>query len=392
MRFALPAGLVVLSAAALVPLLALPAAAQSAAAPHLSPVDKVLYAHHHDSDTAELNGWMNAMPLDPTANDIALGPSGQFVGGVPTAAPSRTLTLTLDPGLTGTVKLDPSGNIVISAYIGSGSSNGALRVTTAITYDGQTVAEGAAQNHVYQASTGQYGKLTWTIAPEITEFAPGKPLVWTVTMSGVAQAGFLGVSEERGKSNVEFPVLSSTVVGAPGAGPPVTRHDLNGTTVDIDLAGDGTNATHQYAWGSPGGALVLDVADASYASGAAHVRVLDAGNATLANVTFNGTAAQVVMEGVAGNWTIHVDLQSYAGNLSVTIGPKAGSGGDTGSQAGSGTKGAAGTGTSTRSTSTSSNGTGDGKKEDKGAPGPGASLVVLALAAAAVAVRRRRPM
>lgn len=382
MRPLLPA-LLVLLAVALVPA---PAAAQDPAAPHLSPVDKVLYAHHHDSDTTELNGWMNANPADATANDIALGPSGQFAGGVPTAAPPRTLTLTLAPALTGTVKLDPAGNIVVNAYIGSGSSSGALRVTTAITYDGKTVAEGAAQNHVYQASTGQYGKVTWTLAPAITEFAPGKPLVWTVTLSGVAQAGFLGVSAERGKSNVEFPVLSSTAQG--GGGPGTQFHDLNGTSASIALTGDGTNATHQYNWTAPSGPLVLDIADATYRSGQALVRVRDAGNATLANLTFNGTALQAQVEGASGNWTVHIDLVSYTGNLTVTLEPGRASTAS-GSATATGTRSTTSTGAGSQSKTATGNTTA-ADKQDNGAPGPAFAVVAGTLALAALVARRRR--
>lgn len=367
-------------------LVAVPAAsAQDASAPHLSPQDNVLYAHHHDSDTTELNGWMNTLAIDPTANDIALGPSGQFVGGVSTAAPSRTLTLTLDPGLLGTVQLDPSGNIVVNAYIGSGSSNGALRVETAIKYGDDTVATGAAQNHVYQASTGQYGKLTWTLAPSITEFAPGKALVWTVTMSGVAQAGFLGVSEERGASNIQLPVLSSTVTGSVGGGASRTYHDLNGTTVDIALAATASNKSHQYNWSSPGGALALTVADAQHAAGNASILVLGPDNATLADVTFNGTALERALDGEAGSWTLLVRLQNYTGNLTVNIAPILQAPSDNAPSSGSGTSTT--TGTSQSGTSTSlGNETENG--DGKGTPGVGLPLVLGTMATLAL-VRRR---
>lgn len=363
-----------------------PAAAQDAAAPHLSPQDKVLYAHHHDSDTTELNGWMNTLAVDPTANDIALGPSGQFVGGVATAAPSRTLTLTLNPALAGTVQLDPSGNIVVNAYIGSGSSNGALRVETAIKYGADTVATGAAQNHVYQASTGQYGKLTWTLAPSITEFAPGKDLVWTITMSGVAQAGFLGVSEERGASNIELPVLSSTVTGSIGGGS-LTYHDLNGTEAALSLPATASNASHQYNWSSPGGALALTVADPQHAGGNATIRVLGADNATLADVAFNGTSLEQALDGAAGNWTILVQLQNYTGNLTLTIAPAEDEPGNGGPGTGSGTASATGT---SRSGTTSSPGNGTKPAGGKDTPLPALPALLGAVAAAVALARRRR--
>lgn len=191
--------------------LSCPVSAQDPSAPPPSPTANVLYAHHHDSDTEELDGWMNTLVTDPTGNDIALGPADPAAQPLP----ERVYTFTLAPALQAPFTLDPSGNIVIDAYIGAGGSQGVVRVSTEITYGGEVVASGAAQNHVYQqAGTAAYPKVTWTVAPEITEFQPGNDLVWTVTLSGIAgQTVFMSVSAERGSSGVTLPILTGGSAG-----------------------------------------------------------------------------------------------------------------------------------------------------------------------------------
>jgi MYXO-CTERM domain-containing protein len=204
--------------------------AQDPAAPHLSPDHNILYAHHHDSDTEELNGWMNTLVTDPTGNDIALGPPASSVGGVASApyTGTRTYTLTLAPGLQGPVTFDPAGNIVIDAYIGSGSGAGVVRVTTELRHGSTVIVTGAAQNHQYDAAgTGPYDKVTWTLAPAVTELAPGEDLVWEVELTGVAQAVFLSVSPDRGSSAVTLPVLTG---GGPAPGNDTGNSTTNSTT------------------------------------------------------------------------------------------------------------------------------------------------------------------
>jgi MYXO-CTERM domain-containing protein len=230
---------VVLSVSLLVAGAVPPAAAQDPGAPALSPTLNKLYAHHHDSDTEELNGWMNAHVTDPTGNDVALGPAAPEAQPLP----DRVYTFTLMPGLAAPVKLDPAGNIVIEAYIGAGGSQGVVQVSTALTYDGQEVVAGEPQNHVYQqAGTAAYGLVTWTLAPAILEFAPGKDLVWTVTLSGVAvQTVFMSVSAERGSSSVALPILATGPQG-PGSGSTTTAMVTNTTTTSSTSSSATTSA------------------------------------------------------------------------------------------------------------------------------------------------------
>src|SRR5688572_22080242 len=110
--------------AAIVLVLVVPSAhAQDPSAPQPSPSNLVLYAHHHDSDTEELNGWMNTLVTDPTGNDVALGPATEDAQPIP----ERVYTITLAPALAAPFTLDPAGNIVIDAYIGAGGSDGLVR-------------------------------------------------------------------------------------------------------------------------------------------------------------------------------------------------------------------------------------------------------------------------
>src|SRR5688500_4349801 len=96
--------------------------AQAPDAPHVSATNNVLYAHHHDSDTPEAEGWMNTLLTDPTSNDTALGPSAQFVN-------TRTFKLTLGPAATQDIVLDKAQPAIITAYLGGGAANGIARVT-----------------------------------------------------------------------------------------------------------------------------------------------------------------------------------------------------------------------------------------------------------------------
>ena len=371
-----PLVLVPLLLAILLPALAPGSAAQSPTAPHLSPANSKLYAHHHDSDTAELDGWMNTLVSDPTGNDIALGPQD------PCCPQARVHTFTLAPALAGDVELDPQGNIVFEAFIGAGGSQGVVRVSTELRHGTEVVAAGAAQNHVYQqAGTGPYPKLTWTVAPAITSLKAGTPLTWSISLTGVAvQTVFISVSAERGSTNVALPVLSTT---ATDAAPGPVLHNLTGPTATIDLGSDEpSNATHVYAWTTPLAAQRLDI-KARLAAGNATLVVVDGANATVHNETI-GLNATKGLQGAPGNWTITLRLEGFAGDLNVTIGapPPASSGTTTGS----GTASRTGT-TTSRSSSSTGNATGDGKKDTPAVP---AFALAAALVAGAALARRRR--
>lgn len=356
-----------------------PTGAQDAAAPHLSPANQQLYAHHHDSDTTELNGWMNTHVVDPTGNDIALGPTA--AGCCPQA---RVHAFTLAPALAGDVELDPNGNIVFEAYIGAGGSQGAVRVSTELRHGGALVASGSAQNHVYQqAGTAAYPKLTWTVAPEITSLKAGQDLVWTISITGVAvQTVFISVSPERGSTNIALPVLSTTAQETPAG--QVHHEAITGAQAAFAIQATASNGTYHYSWPSPGGNLSLTLVDDAFVSGTARVEVVDAGNNTLANVTFSGQPRSEPVQGDAGNWTIRVQLEAYTGNLTgalVPLAPGSSGGGSTTTPSTAG-----GGSTSTGSGNTTSSST--TRSASKGTPG--LPVVVLLAALAVQASLRRR--
>lgn len=348
-------------------------------APPFSPTVNVLYAHSVSGST------------DHTMDTLAVRTDNN-PGVSQLVNDDFTWTMTLTPPLQQTVVLDTSKTIDITVYLGGSQSVGRVAVTTKLSLGSEAVASGAskdlniAPSGASPAPVNKYGTVTWQAPVDVATLSPGQPLVWTVTATGSASAVFMGMSDARGRSAITLPIVSASDAAAV---PATVYHDLNGTTASITLAGDGTNATHQYNWMAPTGPLLLDVSDATYAAGTARVRVRDAGNTTLANVTFNGTAAQMQVEGVAGNWSLLVDLASYEGNLTVSLAPKP-AGGPAGGGSGSGSStrsGSAGTGGGASSGSTTGNATKDG---GKGAPAPAGVAVAAGLLAVAALVRRRR--
>lgn len=215
-------------------------AAQDPAAPSPSPTAYILYAHHHDSDTEELNGWMNTLVTDPTGNDVALGPATPESQPIP----DRVYTFTLAPAMAAPFTLDPAGNIVIDAYIGAGGSQGVVQVSTDLTYGGEVVVSGEPVNHPFQqAGTAAYPKVSWTLAPAITEFAPGNDLVWTVTLTGIAvQTVFMSVSPERGSSGVTLPILTGGDA-PPGSGGSNTTTDSETSTSSSSTSSSSTSTS-----------------------------------------------------------------------------------------------------------------------------------------------------
>lgn len=292
-----------------------PGTSQSPDAPDLSPEFKTVYAHHHDSDTAELTAWMNTLAKDPTANDIALGPSGQLAG-------NRKYTITMNPKTTGKVELVPTGKIEINAYIGAGSGNGVVRVSTEVTYGGKSLATGDVQNHPFQqAGTAPYGKLTWSVTPKFATLDPALDMVWTITMDGVASSVFLGVNETRGKSNIVLPVASADVPAPAPQTPPVTFTNLTGPAAEIDLEfAESSTAQFQYNWTTDLSSVEI-IYKVEFTNGSLSVRVVDETNATIfekeAGQSENETT--VVDHAGPGNWTIRVEVFEFAGSMKLSI-------------------------------------------------------------------------
>jgi hypothetical protein len=359
--------LTMLLATLLVPM----ASAQAADAPHVSVKDFVLYAHHNAADTVEAAGWMNTLIADPDSDDIALGPSGTF-------GPTRTWTFTLTPGLTQEVTLDKTKPAILSAFLGAGSGQGIARVTSQLKIGATVIVNGAEQNHIYQASTAQYGKLTWSINPTVDKLAAGQPLVWTVSATGAGSALFMGVHPDRGKSNISLPVLAPAG-GAPiPPAPAIIFHDETGTQVGASISSvQRTNASHQYNWTNL--EPVIDFSfEANVSGGSVAYTILDGANVSLAAETLdeNKTGNQRFSERATGNWTIRVNLTDFSGDFTFRLAPAVADPTPATSQGPTPTT----TGASPTETSPTS---------DEATPAPGALLVVAALVATLLAMRRR---
>lgn len=293
------------------------AVSQSTTAPHPSATDNILYAHHNMTDTTEAAGWMNTLASDPTADDIALGPSGNSWG------PTRTFTLTLTPASTSEIKLDKTQPVVMAAYLGAGGGNGAARVTSVLKSGATTVADGAVQNHVYQASTAQYGKLTWSVNPTVDTLPAGEALVWTITATGAGQALFLGVHPDRGTSNITLPITAPAGSGSAPVAPETIYHEETGTEVSASISSDEvTNATHQYNWTGPGGEIAFEY-EAEITSGSVSYTIKDASNATAVSGSHDASDAggSNFESGEAGNVTIEVVLANFSGEFTFNLAP-----------------------------------------------------------------------
>lgn len=284
----------------------------------------------------------------------------------------------------GVVTLDPAGKVHVSVWIGGGSSEGGMGTAAWDLKAGTTlVASGAGKDLQY---LGGNVELVWDETPAISSIDPALgDLVFRVFTT---ETFALGLRITLGP-DPEWTQLTLPVLGIAG-GSTIQMHALNGTTASIQLASARTNATHQYEWPSPGGALELKVSDATRTGGNATIRVLDGANATLANVTFNGTAVTKALSGAAGNWTIEVVLQDYSGTLQIAIAPPSATTSNSASVSGTG-QGSSGTG-GTGSSGAGTNGTGGNSTSfggGKDSPGPALPLLLGALAIVAL-VRRRR--
>lgn len=184
-----------------------------------------------------------------------------------------------------------------------------------------------------------------------------------------------GTVTENGRDTVDVTDVSYTVAGASSTGGEPLRvfKTANGTALR-EAFETPTNATVQYNVTSSFtvGRIGLD---AEVLNGSVQVLVLDAGNATLANVTLDATGNQTLdfEDAEAGAWTVRLGFAGFAGSVNVTISPPPEP-----------------TPTESPSTSSESNSTSAApEKEDKGSPGLGLPLLLVATVAVALLVRRR---
>jgi hypothetical protein len=357
----------------------------TAAAPPLSPATNILYAHY-DPDGGEF--YMNTLAVDGDDANVGTG------AGPGSVLMDFTWSIPLKPVLASDVVLDAGGDIVITAYVGGNTGIGQFELTTELASGGTVIATGEPKTgtELPATVTGSYETFTWTVKPEATTLAAGKDLVWTLRATGTTTGTFLGMSEGRGRSNVQLPVASS----GPAVGATVYKA-LSGATATIEETfPTATTATYVYNWTTSDPAPEVAV-DATVQNGTVDIRILDAANATVYSKSIAATGTDVlVLNGAAGAWRIEVDLKAFQGTVKVTVTPKF-------TEEGKGPE-APGHGGSTPGGSTPGQGSQpgrsapEGSEEDgsdpagedaKSSPSPALGVVLALVAIAAMASRRR---
>jgi hypothetical protein len=359
-----------------------PVLAQNPGAAPPSVESAVLYAHGKDDGTQdELSGWMNTLPDD--GNDVALGASVTAAGvaALPVQPVDRTYTITLTPALAASLQLDGEGTIDVTAHIGSSSGQSILvMVATQITSGDTVVAEGEEVEHSYAASgDGEYPAVTWSLTPAVTELAAGEPLVWTVTTSGFAQALFLSVSAERGRSSIALPIIG-------GAGPPAPTTVYQPVTTELfsvavqDAEPVTQTRVHNWTTGSTQLEVELNV---TATNGSIEIEALDGDDATAFSRSFaaHGDETFELEDAAPGNWTVTLHLTDFSGAYTVRIEDAAPSPTSTTTTS---TQPTSSTTATTATTATSST----QAEEDSGIPAVGLVAVVCVLAAVVVARRK----
>lgn len=326
--------------------------AQDLGAPHLSPEQMTLYAHHRDGDDESV-GWMNTNAADPDSTDIAMGASANYVT-------ERDWTLRLVPGVAGEVVLD--GDLQVNAHVGGGSAQGVMDVSTELLVDGTAVATGDAQQVILEPASAAYPLVTWTIPVSLT-IPPGASMEWKVHAgNGIATAIFLGVHEDRGKSHIVLPVVSADVP----AGQPEAEYTQLDAAPELDLSLDGTPRILVYNWTEQGNLSTVEW----QANGTGNVSArLIVDNQTAWQAALAGNAsAPLPANATAGNWSLVLETGTFNGTLRLQLLAQPG-----------------GTGTPTQ---TATGGPGNETTGGRGSPAPMAIFLAV-LAVGALAARRR---
>ena len=206
----------------------LPARAQSAEAPPFVEGANTLYCH---ATTDGLNGWINALVEDGDEAPYYLTGAGTVIPGAgvgvdPVAQESVDAHLPLTPALAQTIVV--GGTVTAQAFIGSGAYGGGMGSFGSSLMAGTTVLGSAAEvehqmvphnsnDQGAAGGTGPYEEITWTFEVPETPIPAGTVLEWVI--SGTVEVGnnvFLACNEQRGRSNIDVPVLAVEAGGAPG--------------------------------------------------------------------------------------------------------------------------------------------------------------------------------
>ena len=362
-------------------------AAQDASAPAPSGTDNTFWAHHTTGED-EYVGFMNVLKGDDSSDDVAMGaaqctdPAGQGIVRPPLPIDEDmdlTWTLTYKPALTAPITLDDS-EVMITLYIGAGGGAGEGTVSTSLKQGDTVIFTADGIEHAYEAATAEYPTILIEVVPDATTIEPGQDLVWTVHMTGPAcpEAGpFLGVHDDRGKSNFVLPIVG----GGASSTPELVFHNETGDSVSATLEfEESTNETHQYNWTS----TLTDAAfsyDAELTTGSVKFTVIDASDSNVVegDLLASGNSSADIKDATPGNWSVRVELIAFQGTFDFELGPAEAA--------------PSGSSSATNGTAASTNGASAANATDESTPSPGILLVsgAVALGLAFAARRRRLP-
>lgn len=349
--------------------------------------------------------WMNNLKEDPDQTIDSVGLLAVTPGAENPGAPipdplfwpadAGTLTMPLDPELSAPVLLDPAGTIEVVAFVGGAGQAaatingipiplpvaGQVDIHPVIMLGDQLVAEGAPQTAMYAE---EWVELHWSLTPGITTLDPAiGPLAWTLVFNGAANAIVVSASDDPGWTSMTLPVKGATA--------PVTETFEELTAPTVRLSSSYTNSTTRtahYNW-----TTTLTEAEISYAveivSGTATLKVMDGTGAEILNKTLSSSSENVeVVPATAGDWSIVLDFDAFAGNLTFGIGeppstPPASSSSSTSTSVAASTTSTSSSASETESVSQTTT------EASKDSPLPTPGLVILAVAGLAIALRRR---
>jgi hypothetical protein len=167
--------------------------------------------------------------------------------------------------------------------------------------------------------------------------------------------------------------------GAPTPTPPVhvAEHLDNATATVQKEFTNATDGSFLYTWNATRNVTGFSY-NANLTNGSAQLTVIDHANVTVANLTFNASAAASfnIENATAGNWTIWLNVTQAVGSVGFTLGDEINTSGPDGEP--------------NATTSTGGDNNSAAPQEANGIPAPGVVTLAAGLSLLALALRRRR--
>lgn len=285
----------------------------------------VLYLHGDGS--SETSGWMNIDPNDAAATDPYWGQTEECptVTIPPVSAPEpkgRIITVTSQP-LPSELLLE--GRMEFRLYVGAPSQGNTVDIAAWLDQGGQRIGTaverpvsfGPASDH----PEGKFALVTWSVPVERDHLVAGQALSLTLRMTtdeGNCGDAYIGIGAQRGRSQLALPIV---LPPEPEPTVPVFYHDLDGGYVSIDIPFDApTSEQHRYNWTNPHPEVNITWA----VHGAGTVRVAAILNGTPLPPQIISGDNSLVVDRVAGAWSIRLDVEDFEGRLQLLVrAPKA---------------------------------------------------------------------